>query len=409
MPDITISRRKTCRVCGGASLTRWVHLPAMPLTDDLRMPGAERNEFLYDIDVYRCDDCWTSQILHDIDYHGYYLDYSFTVGGSPFATTFMTRLAKAAFERYNLAQGCTVVEVGSGDGAQLACFREMGARVFGYEPSAVLCRASEAIDVPVYQGLFTEKSIEDIPADFRPTDVLLLTYTFDHIPEPVEFLETARRMLNPETGVMIIEVHDLDRIMERREYCLFEHEHSVYLSARTMQEMLRRSGFSLISTDLLPEAQRRGNSLLIVAANSSSRHAARALPALQQGYSATLANYDSFTADMEMGIERLDTFIEEQCRNGKRVAGYGAGGRGVMTLASMKSSARFTYLCDRNSAFHGRLAPKSGVPIVPPEQLSQDPVDVLLVFSFGYIEEIREQVALLPNAPSRIVSLLEIL
>jgi len=409
MPEIRVSQRDSCRVCGGKLLKRWVHLQAMPLTDDLRLPGEERDEFLYDVDVFYCLDCHTSQILHDIDYQGYYLDYSFTVAESPFAANFMAGLAKATFAQYRLPEGCIVVEIGSGDGTQLSFFKKLGATVFGYEPSAVLCRASESIGVPVYQGLFDENSLEHIPEEYHPADVLLLTYTFDHIPEPVKFLETAGRLLNPETGLLIMEVHDLEKIMERREYCLFEHEHSVYLSVLTMQEILARSGFCLISTDLLLETERRGNSLLVVAAKTSSVHAERALPPLTAGFSDDWSSYEAFNSEMAKGICRLDSFVNEQTAAGKRIAGYGAGGRGVMTLAALRSASKFKYLCDKNTAFHGRLAPKSRVPIVAPEHLSQNPVDVLLVFSFGYIDEIREQVAHLPNAPARIVSLLEIL
>lgn len=409
MSEIKVFQRDRCRVCGGATLVNWVHLPSMPLTDDLRFSGDDQEEFLYDIDVYYCSDCHTSQILHDIDYHGYYLDYNFTVAGSPFASNFMARLAEATFARYRLPAGCTVVEVGSGDGKQLSCFKKLGARVFGYEPSATLCRASEAIGIPVFQGLFNENSINDIPEEYRPADVLLLTYTFDHIPEPVTFLETAGRLLNPETGLLIIEVHDLEKIMERREYCLFEHEHSVYLSARTMQNVLARSGFSLLSTDLLAETEKRGNSLLVVAANSASVHAKQVHTYVTSGCSDDWANYQSFNERMARSIGSLDAFVDAQVAAGLRIAGYGAGGRGVMTLAAMQSAGKLNYLCDSNPAFHGRQTPKTHVPIVPPEKLAEDPVDVLLVFSFGYIDEIREKVAAFPHAPARIVSLLEIL
>lgn len=409
MSEIKVLQRDKCRVCGGSKLINWVHLPSMPLTDDLRFSGEGHKDFLYDIDVYFCSDCHTSQILHDIDYHGYYLDYNFTVAGSPFASNYMARLAQATFDQYHLPAGCTVVEVGSGDGKQLSCFKKLGARVFGYEPSASLCRASEAIGIPVHQGLFDEHSINDIPEEFRPADVLLLTYTFDHIPEPVTFLETARRLLNPETGLLIIEVHDLEKIMERREYCLFEHEHSIYLSVRTMQNVLARSGFSLLSTDLLEETEKRGNSLLIVAANSASVHAQQALSDAATGCSDEWANYQAFNDKMAESISRLDAFVDAQEAAGLRVAGYGAGGRGVMTLAAMRSAGKLKYLCDGNPAFHGRQTPKTHIPIVSPEKLADDPVDVLLVFSFGYIDEIRAKVANFPHAPARIVSLLEIL
>lgn len=388
---------------------RWVHLPLMPLTDDFRVPGDYEDELLYDVDVYFCKSCHTSQILHDIDYGGYYRNYAFTVGGSPFALKCMSRLAQAALETYHLKNGCSVVEVGSGDGTQLSFFRDFGARVFGYEPSGALCRASESIGVPVHQGLFDEDSTGDIPREFLPVDLLLLTYTFDHIPEPARFLDAARRILDPDKGLLIIEVHDLEKILQRREYCLFEHEHAIYLSALTMQRLLDRCGFSLISTNLLPESERRGNSLLVVAAPEGSGHSRRALPPLSNPTVEAWTTYESFGEEIHAAVRKLDHFVDGHAAAGRRLAGYGAGGRGVMTLAAMHSSNEIRYLCDRNPAFSGRVTPKSHVPVVTPERLEDDPVDVLLVFSFGYIDEIREHLSRFPRAPQEIVSLLDVL
>jgi SAM-dependent methyltransferase len=408
MAGIKISRRDKCRVCGSGELFKWVHLPQMPLTDDLRQPGSG-DEFLHDIDVYQCCDCHTSQLLHDMDYSSYYVDYNYTVAGSPFVTTFTNMLAQSLFDQYCLARGSNVIEIGSGDGAQLLCFKDRGANVFGYEPSAPLCRLSESIGVPVHQGLFTESSIENIPVKYMPADVLLLTYTFDHIPEPIKFLDAAKKILNPETGLLVMEVHDLDKIMERREYCLFEHEHSIYLSGKTMQAVLKKAGFCLISTNLLPEADRRGNSLLIVAALEGSTYANNTSPLFEEESVGDDSIYQAFNEEMHKSIMQLDSFIEMQLAAGRVVAGYGAGGRGVMTLAAMDSAGKLKYLCDQNPAFHGCVTPKTHVPIVPPSTLEEDPVDVLLVFSFGYINEIKMQVSALDNAPSQVVSMLEIL
>ena len=38
---------------------------------------------------------------------------------------------------------------------------------------------------------------------------------------------------------------------------------------------------------------------------------------------------------MKNGINNLDKFVKDLKKSGKRIAGYGAGGRGVMTLAGM--------------------------------------------------------------------------
>ena len=408
MSNINVHLRKNCRVCGSSDLIRWVHLPKMPLTDQLLSPNTSNEEFLFDIDIYICSICHASQILHDIDYNEYYIDYNYSVAGSAKATDFMHKLSQAVFEKFQLNEGSIVVEIGSGDGAQLSCFKELGAKVFGYEPSAPLCRVSKAMGVPVYQGLFTEQSIESIPQEYRPADVLLLTYTFDHIPEPMSFLKAAKQIVNPKTGLLIMEVHDLDKIIERHEYCLFEHEHSIYLSLETMQNVLFRAGFLILTHEILPEVDRRGNSLMIAAVPCDSIYAANAMP-FKGNTDHDLSRYQLFNEELKNAISRLDNLVENYYLQGKKIAGYGAGGRGVMTLAAMNSASKFEYICDQNPSFHGKLTPKTHIPIVSPLELVSNPVDVLLVFSFGYIKEIREKVSTFPNAPREIISLLEVI
>ena len=83
-------------------------------------------------------------------------------------------------------------------------------------------------------------------------------------------------MLEPRRGVLVIEVHDLEQIMARRETCLFEHEHSIYLTSDSFARLLDRAGFELLTTELLPAGERRGNSLLVVAAPKGTEHAVRA-------------------------------------------------------------------------------------------------------------------------------------
>ncbi|MED4602867.1 methyltransferase domain-containing protein [Paenibacillus validus] len=405
MSDVFVSYRDSCRVCKSTNLKKWVHLPQMPMTDDLRKQ-VNKEVFLHDINIYVCLDCQVSQTLHDIDYGSYYKEYSYTVTKSGFANQFMQQLATNTIDKFNLKPGLKVVEVGSGDGSQLLEYKKLGANVFGFEPSELLTEISRQRGVPVYTGLFDNDASKYIPKEFSSADVILLTYTFDHIPNPVDFLLSVKDILNPDNGLLIIEVHDLDQIIAKREYCLFEHEHSVYLSLKTMEQLLKRCGYKLITDNLVPLQSRRGNSLLIVAANENSKIT---YESETQGVHQTLDDLNSFSNRLETGIKELDLFIEQEIKANKKIAGYGAGGRGVMTLAALNNAKYLKYLCDQNHNFHGKFTPKTNIPVVPTTFLSEQPVDTLIVFSYGYMDEISKHVNALPNPPKSIVSLLEVL
>ncbi|MEW6250687.1 MAG: class I SAM-dependent methyltransferase [Planctomycetota bacterium] len=408
-PAEHVQLRTQCRICSQAAPQRYLSLPPLPLTDAFLRGGQRGAEFLYPIDIYRCPACGVSQTLHDVDMRAYYREYAYTTSASAFTRQFMHELADAAWRQFGLRPGDAVLEVGSGDGAQLDCFARRGARVFGFEPSAPLVAESRRRGVPVAARLFDTGAEDDIPRDLLPVQLVLLCYTFDHLPEPMDFLAAVRRILDPRRGVLLIEVHDLARIVERREFCLFEHEHTIYCCAATLQGLLARAGLDVIEVGLLPEHGRRANSLVIGATPRGSELAARALPPLAPGPLTNPAACTAFGTAVRASIAKFQGWVRAQRAAGRRLAGYGAGGRGVMTLAACARPGDFEYLCDQNPSFHGLYTPASHVPVVPPEHALWHPVDDLVVFSFGYMDEIRRTLAALESRGGRLVSLLELL
>ena len=401
-----------CRACGHSKLKRFLNLPAMPLTDDFVPKEKFGGEFRHDIEVFLCEQCLTAQTQHNVDMGDYYEDYQYAVGGSQKASHFMRLLARNVITGYfGGAQGKKVLEVGSGDGVQLLAFKELGCEVLGYEPSSALTRAAESIGIPTLQGLFTPDSAQKLPEPFKHADVVMLSYTFDHLPQPREFIAAAKSILNPETGLLVVEIHDLQKIFERQEYCLFEHEHTVYLTTATAAALCAREGMTVIDFDLVPDADRRANSLIFVATPNGSQHAKKHLAArstVPADYGSP-AFYDQQAQLIQRGIANLDAFVSGVTAAGKTIAGYGAGGRGVMTLAAMASAPKLRYLVDKKPKRAGLVVPKSGIPLVGLSALKENPVDKILVFSFGYMKEIQAELAAYGYRPEQFYSLLDVL
>jgi SAM-dependent methyltransferase len=402
--------RNACRLCGSTSLQRFLHLPEMPFTDDFITPEALGSEFRADINIFICTSCLSAQTQHDVDVGDYYEDYQYSVGGSSTASRFMRILAENTVARFPASSPSRkVLEVGSGDGEQLVAFKNTGCRVLGYEPSSVLCKVAEAKGIPTIQGLFTADSIHQLPDEFKEVDVVMLSYTFDHLPDPRAFTAAARDILNKDHGLLIVEIHNLEKIIERQEYCLFEHEHSIYLTETSVAQLCALEGLTVIDFDLVPEADRRANSLIFVATPNESQLASRAVkPSTPDAFN-HLDHYSLIGANITSAIQNLDRFVDQMTADGKTLAGYGAGGRGVMTLAAMRSAPKLKYLVDKKPKRPGLVAPKSGVPLVSLDELASNPVDAILVFSFGYIDEIRREVSALGYQPDQFYSLLDVL
>lgn len=390
-----------CRACYSKNVVKFLHFPQMPLTDDF-VVSKGLDEFLLDIDVFYCGDCTTVQTQHDVQIGEYYNNYQYSVGQSVVAYAFMKKLVDAIFSKWHVKRGASVLEIGSGDGAQLVAFQEAGCSVLGYEPSEALCEASNEKGVSTVHGLFSEESVNCLPAEFKAVDVVMCSYTFDHIPDPRKFLSACRSILKPNGGLLIIEVHDFNKIVNRNEFCLFEHEHSIYLTNVTAKYLLNLEGFDILDFELLPDDCRRANSLLFVATP-------REVTFFRDTDRGGALNFEYISKNIANSIANLDAYVSRRHREGKRVAGYGAGGRGVMTLAAMHTASLLCYIVDKKPKQFSCLTPKSRVPVVTVDALLNDPVDEILVFSFGYMSEILDDVQKIGYRPNQLVSLLDVL
>ena len=381
------------------------------MTDEFVTAEELGTEYTADLNIYFCDACRMVQTLHTMEPGKYYREYGYTVSASPLAQRFMRRLAEETFRRFGFQGSDRVLEIGSGDGFQLACFKERGARVLGFEPSGDLCRRARENGVKSVQRLFTTAETDQIPDELRPAQVVLLSYTFDHLPDPQAVLEAIKTILDPQRGVLVIEIHDLEKVLERCETCLFEHEHTIYLHSGSLRRLLESAGYTFLTTRLLPDDERRANSLLVAVAPAGSEHTPDASNHRSDSpHLDTWDCYAEFAGRVEESHKRLRQYVQGQIERGRQIAGYGAGGRGVMTLAMAGlDAASIVYLCDANPAIHGLYTPATHVPVVSPERLLEDSVDEVIVFSYGYLAEIRDQWRAFEARGGQFTSLLDVL
>jgi SAM-dependent methyltransferase len=399
--------RDACRHCGSGDLEMFLDFENYPLSDNFLQPAALGDEFLARFQAHWCRNCQLVQNLTDIDWGAYYASYDYTSSSSQFSRDFMSSVANHMVQQYKIPPGSTIVDIGSGDGQQLASFREFGMNVIGFEPSEVLADVAARINVPTIVGLFDDQAAGRLPATYQPVHVFISSYTFDHLPDPTNSLQTIRQLIHPTEGVVMIEVHDLAKIIERREACLFCHEHTIYVTWQMMARMFRDAGLKLVAVNPLPEQVCRGNSLIVVGVADTNPYYAEVQgepPAWDGDF------YRSFAAEVKSAHRTLRDFVKSKIASGVRLGGYGASARSIstMSLAGLDKTD-FKYVIDANRSLSHWLLPKSHVPIRPPQHVYAEPVDEIVVFNYGYLREIAQSHGRFLASGGRFHSLLDLL
>jgi SAM-dependent methyltransferase len=391
-----------CRICNTKLTNRIFNIPNMPLTDDfIETSMSEKMEYVRDINIYRCNNCGVTQNPDDFDHETYYQDYQYSTGHSEFTKRFMAAYAAEIVDTFKGVNGrgaASALEVGSGDGQQLMFFKPLGVKkLIGVEPSEYLARIANETGIKTEIALFGTHMLPSLPDQ---VDVCLSSYTFDHVRQPLDYLAAAHKIL-VDGGILALEIHDFGKIVVRTEYCLFEHEHTIYLNDEDVRELLERTGFSVLSINPLPSELTRGNSLIVLAKKETKAKFLFQKKTNQQPNELAQLHH-SITST----IKRIDDWID-QLPESARLVGFGAGGRGVMTVAALSGYKRFEALLDSNYRSEKYLTPKTRISIAGPDTWMNYNEAYCIVFSYGYYEEILYSLLKVGFDKSKVLSLLE--
>jgi hypothetical protein len=192
-----------------------------------------------------------------------------------------------------------------------------------------------------------------------------------------------------------MEFPHLLRLMDENQFDTIYHEHFSYFSLHTVRRIFGAHGLVVFDVEELPT---HGGSLRIYA-----RHAAdesqpvtercKALLAreLQRGID-RLETYSAFTEQVQATKRNLLEFLIQARREGKRVAGYGAPGKGntLLNYCGIRSDL-LEYTDDRNPYKHGRYLPGTHIPIHDVDRIEQTKPDYLLILPWNLKDEIRTQ------------------
>ncbi|PYN74185.1 MAG: SAM-dependent methyltransferase [Candidatus Rokuibacteriota bacterium] len=386
-----------CLFCSEPLRQTFVDLGMSPLCESfLTAEQVNQMEPFYPLHVWICERCFLVQVEEYVRPEGIFTEYAYFSSYSDSWLAHMRAYADMITARLGLGGQSKVVELGSNDGYLLQYFVAKGIPVLGVEPARNVAQTAIARGVPTVTKLFGRQTARELVAEGVQADLVCGANVLAQVPDVNDFVGGIKLLLRP-GGVVTVEFPHLMRLMAENQFDTIYHEHFAYFSFLTAERIFAAHGLTLFDVEELPT---HGGSLRIYARHAEDaskpvgERAAKLRAREESAGLDRLETYASFTEQVHETKRRLLEFLIGARRRGKRIAGYGAPGKGNTLLNYCGVRTDFVeYTVDRNPYKHGRFLPGTHIPIHPPEKIAETRPDYVLILPWNLKEEIMEQLA----------------
>ncbi|MBS0375255.1 MAG: class I SAM-dependent methyltransferase [Proteobacteria bacterium] len=385
-----------CRFCAAPLSRTFVDLGMSPLCQTHITPAQlQEMERFYPLHAYVCESCLLVQLAEFVAPSDIFSEYAYFSSYSDSWVEHARRYVEAVSERFALGKNSLVMEIASNDGYLLQHFVKKGVPTLGIEPAANVAEAARGRGVRSVVKFFGRQTAREVAAEYGRPNLLLGNNVLAHVPDLNDFVAGMKILLAPD-GVITMEFPHLYRLMQENQFDTIYHEHFSYFSFLTVERVFAHHGITLFDVEELPT---HGGSLRIYGQHSEYPRAVgpRVVELrnreLQEGF-ATLERYSAFGEQVKATKRDILRFLIDAKAAGKRIAGYGAPGKGNTLLNYCGIRQDFLdYTVDRNPYKQGKYTPGTHIPILDPSAIARTKPDYLFLLPWNLAEEITQQCA----------------
>ena len=383
----SFSRIVRCRVCESTLFDSVLDLGWQPLANAL-LDAPSEDEPKFPLVLVRCHECTTVQLSVDVNAQAMFREYFWVTSTSE---TTLSHCRALVDQMYLWADRPpkSVLEVASNDGSLLREFKSRGAEVLGVDPAINLANLANEAGISTVPEFFDDSLSIEIVENRGLFDVVVARNVLSHIPNPLQTFASLARTLGDE-GILVVEFHRADKILEEVHFDSIYHEHSLYHTLRSMNALARSVG--LKPHDVFPSPISGGSWAVCFVHENDDRIETdswvAAWDAERESGAWEQVSWAQFARTALENIAQVKEYLAEQKASACVIDGFGASARSATIINACGITDELRSVADSNGLKQWRLTPGAQLPIVPPETLLSDSPDVVMLFPFNFESEI---------------------
>jgi SAM-dependent methyltransferase len=328
-----------------------------------------------------CHACgFITNTAYEPELQSYFLAYEETQGFSPRFREFARDLALRWIDRYDL-RGKDILEIGCGKGEFLTLMCELGPnRGVGIDPAFVEGRLdSEATGRMRFIADLYDERYAGLAAD-----AVICRHTIEHIGPVAEFVTLVRSTIGDRLDtVVLFDLPDVVRVLRETAFWDVYYEHCSYFSPGSLARLFRRAGFEVLSLERDYDDQ-------YIVLEARPGLGAATLP-LEESEEELGHDVERFRRSVAKRTSEWADLLGSARADGRRVAIWGAGSKGVSFLTTLGVGQEVAYAVDVNPFKQGKFLAGTGHRVLGPSELTEEPPDLVVAMNSIYLDEIRHQ------------------
>ena len=305
-----------------------------------------------------------------------YHNYTWSAQYSPAFQKHLDFLASYLQKNYQIHHA-KLIEIGCGDAHVLYTLaKATDSKGIGYEPSFAKRKLNLPDDFSDYVEVVS--AYYDESALHKDADVILCRHVLEHIPNPLNFLQSISRILRAggKNPLVVFEVPYLANSLSKERFYQFIYEHCNYFSSKSLVQIFEKAGFEVRETFRCYEKE----SVQILFAR------------LRNADSKDYPCEDkSLFTENTLDSKRLHDY-RQRLESFANVAIWCAGNSSQILYHLLNNPQQIRCFIDLNPEKQGRFMAVSGLPILSPEQAIERGITAVIVGNAKYDLEVPKMI-----------------
>jgi 2-polyprenyl-3-methyl-5-hydroxy-6-metoxy-1,4-benzoquinol methylase len=384
-----------CRSCSSSNIQTVINLGFQPLAGGFIKALRKQNieEKFYPLEINFCKNCLLLQTNVSIDPDTLFKKYFYVSSSIKTLVSHFETQANELIKIFPDPSRRFIVEIGCNDGTFIKSLIKNDFKTLGVDPATNIVKPAITKGLPIMNDYFSSSLAKKIARSHGKADAIFGFHSLAHIENMHDVLKGVKYLLKKD-GFLAMEVHYLAKLIKDMQYDMIYHEHQFYYSLLSLKNFIKQ--YELEVFDVKRFDIRAGSIMFFIQNTKGGSRVInkeiRSLIETEKKYGLhKIETFIKFARNINLRRTQLVKLLQRLKKEHKKVAGYGASGRGTVIANYCGLKDYLNYVVDDAPSKHGALIPGTHHRIYPSSKITRDRVDYALLFAWPFYKEVKSK------------------